>query len=136
MPISPEEGHEIPSAMRSLRVGLLVHRAEEGYCIRANNLPSYLEANRHVRRPVYNLSELILPQFVNDAFFTLPSDPQRRALIDAKASISSDSTIGDFTRVDERATIKKSVIGKHCVIGKMVKIVGCILLDHCAIADG
>ncbi|KAL4074000.1 nucleotide-diphospho-sugar transferase [Scleroderma citrinum] len=121
VPISPDEGHEISSTARSLRVGLLIHRAEEGYCIRANNLPSYLEVNRH---------------FVNDAFFTLPSDPQRRALIDAKASISSDSTIGDFTKVDERVTIKRSIIGKHCVIGKMVKIVGCILLDHCTIADG
>lgn len=121
VPIFPEDGYESPSATRSLRVGLLIHRAEEGYCIRANNLPSYLETNRH---------------FVNDAFYTLPTDPQRRALIDSKASISSDSTIGDFTRVDERAAIKKSVIGKHCVIGKMVKIVGCILLDHCTIADG
>ncbi|KIJ61356.1 hypothetical protein HYDPIDRAFT_31440 [Hydnomerulius pinastri MD-312] len=121
VPPSPTGSDDDRSDTSSLRVGLVIHRAEEGYCIRANNLPAYLEANRH---------------FINDASYTLPSDPQKRALIDAKASISSDSTIGDFTKVDERTTIKKSVIGKHCVIGKMVKIVGCVLLDHCVIADG
>ena len=44
--------------------------------------------------------------------------------------------IGRSTKVDERASIKRSVIGKHCVIGKMAKVVGCVLLDHCVIADG
>ncbi|KAI6008581.1 UDP-3-O-glucosamine N-acyltransferase [Pisolithus marmoratus] len=120
-PSSPDEDHENQSVRRSLRVGVVIHRAKEGFCIRANDLPSYLEANRH---------------FVNSASYTLPSDPQMRSLIDSKSSISPDSTIGDFTKVDERATIKKSVIGKHCVIGKMAKIVGCVILDHCVIADG
>ncbi|KAI6009237.1 UDP-3-O-glucosamine N-acyltransferase [Pisolithus marmoratus] len=120
-PSSPDEDHENQSVRRSLRVGVVMHRAKEGFCIRANDLPSYLEANRH---------------FVNSASYTLPSDPQMRSLIDPKSSISPDSTIGDFTKVDERATIKKSVIGKHCVIGKMAKIVGCVILDHCVIADG
>lgn len=57
-------------------------------------------------------------------------------LIDAKAQISTDSSIGQSTRVEERASIKKSVIGRHCVIGKMTKIVGCVVLDHCIIEDG
>jgi len=57
-------------------------------------------------------------------------------LIDAKAQISSDSSIGQSTRVEERASIKKSVVGRHCVIGKMTKIVGCVILDHCIIEDG
>ena len=57
-------------------------------------------------------------------------------LIDAKAQISTDSNIGQSTRVEERASIKKSVVGRHCVIGKMTKIVGCVILDHCVIEDG
>jgi translation initiation factor eIF-2B subunit gamma len=44
--------------------------------------------------------------------------------------------IGQSTRVEERASIKRSIIGPHCVIGKMAKIVGCVLLDHCVVADG
>lgn len=81
----------------SIRIGIIIHRADDGFAIRVNNLPAYLEANRH---------------FV------------------------VDTSIGDFTRVEEKSTIKKSTIGKHCVIGKMVKIVGCVLLDHCVISDG
>ncbi|KAH7888775.1 UDP-3-O-glucosamine N-acyltransferase [Phlebopus sp. FC_14] len=115
------QANDEQSMMNSFRVGIVIHRAEDGFCLRANKLSSFLEANRH---------------FINDASYTLPSDPQKRALIDAKALISSDSTIGDFTKVDERSTIKKSTIGKHCVIGKMVKITGCVLLDHCVVSDG
>ncbi|OJA14364.1 hypothetical protein AZE42_04964 [Rhizopogon vesiculosus] len=81
----------------SVRIGIVIHRTDEGFTVRVNNLPAYLEANRH---------------FV------------------------VDNSIGDFTRVEEKSTIKKSTIGKHCVIGKMVKIVGCVLLDHCVISDG
>lgn len=44
--------------------------------------------------------------------------------------------IGDSTRVGERTSIKRSVVGNHCVIGKMAKIVGCVLLDHCVVEDG
>jgi translation initiation factor eIF-2B subunit gamma len=44
--------------------------------------------------------------------------------------------IGESTKVEERTTIKKSIIGKHCIIGKMAKIVGCVILDHCVIGDG
>ena len=76
------------------------------------------------------------PQFLGQTPYTLPSDPENRALINQKAQISADSTIGRSTKVDERASIKRSVIGKHCVIGKMTKIVGCVILDHCVIADG
>ena len=57
-------------------------------------------------------------------------------LIDAKAQISTDSNIGHSTRVEERASIKKSVVGRHCVIGRAVKIAGCVILDHCVIGDG
>ena len=44
--------------------------------------------------------------------------------------------VGHTTKVGERTSVKKSVIGRHCVIGKMVKVVGCVILDHCVIADG
>lgn len=66
----------------------------------------------------------------------MPSDPKDRSLIDQKAQISSDTIIGDSTQVSERTTVKRSVIGRHCIIGKMVKVTGCILLDHCVIEEG
>jgi translation initiation factor eIF-2B subunit gamma len=68
--------------------------------------------------------------------YSLPTDPTSRALIDQKAQISTDSMIGDSTRVEERTSIKKSVIGRHCIVGKATKITGCVILDHCVIGDG
>ncbi|KAJ7901729.1 UDP-3-O-glucosamine N-acyltransferase [Mycena olivaceomarginata] len=103
----------------SLRVGLHIH--QNGIAARVNNIHTFMEMNRH---------------FLTTTTYSLPTDPNERALIDQKAQISSDTIIGDSTKVDERTSIKKSVIGRHCTIGKMVKIVGCVLLDHCVIEDG
>ncbi|KAJ7497185.1 UDP-3-O-glucosamine N-acyltransferase, partial [Mycena latifolia] len=105
----------------SLRVGILLHRPENGVAARINNIHTFMEMNRHV---------------LATASYSLPTDPQERALIDQKAQISSDTIVGDSTKIDERTSIKKSVIGRHCTIGKMVKIVGCVLLDHCIVEDG
>ncbi|KAK7440202.1 Translation initiation factor eIF-2B subunit gamma [Stygiomarasmius scandens] len=105
----------------SLRVGIIIHRAEDGFATRVNTIHSLLDINRRV---------------LSQTTYSLPSDPKSRSLIDQKAQISTDTIVGDSTQISERTTIKKSVIGKHCVIGKMVKIVGCVLLDHCVIEDG
>ncbi|KAI0305785.1 UDP-3-O-glucosamine N-acyltransferase [Multifurca ochricompacta] len=102
-----------------LRIGIVVH--DTGFAGRVNNIATLLEVNR---------------QFLTRANYTLPTDPENRALIDAKSQISSDSMIGSSTKIGERATIKRSVIGRHCVIGKMARVVGSVLLDHCVILDG
>ena len=75
-------------------------------------------------------------QFLSQASWVLPSDPNNRSLIEHKVQISTDTIIGESTQISEKTTIKRSVIGKHCKIGKTVKISGCILLDHCVIEDG
>ncbi|OJT13115.1 hypothetical protein TRAPUB_10341 [Trametes pubescens] len=118
---SPVEDDDDEFVEPSLRVGLVTHRSSSGFASRANNLHAYLELNRF---------------FLGQTTFALPSDPENRALIDQKAQISADSMVGRSTRVEERATIKRSVVGKHCVIGKMARVVGCVLLDHCVVADG
>jgi len=120
MPSSPVGRTDRDAAfVPSLRVGLLVHTG--GFAGRANNLPTFLELNRH---------------FLSQAQWVLPTDNKDRALIDPKCQISSDSIVGESTKVGERTTVKRSVIGKHCVIGRSVKIVGCVLLDHCVVEDG
>ncbi|KAJ7209486.1 UDP-3-O-glucosamine N-acyltransferase [Mycena pura] len=105
----------------SLRVGIHLHRPDNGVAARVNNIHTFMEMNRY---------------FLANANYSLPTDPKDRALIDQKAQISSDTVIGDSTKIDERTSIKKSVIGRHCTIGKMAKIVGCVLLDHCVVEDG
>jgi len=100
---------------------LVVHKAGDGIAARASNLYNYLDINR---------------RFLEQAAQTQTGPPAKVPLIDAKAQISVDSSIGQSTRVEERAVIKKSVVGRHCVIGKMTKIVGCVILDHCVVEDG
>jgi len=121
VPPSPTDSDADPILSASLRVGVVIHRANNGFAARANTIHSFLELNRH---------------FLEGATYSLPTDPKSRVLIDQKAQISTDSIIGDSTRVEERTSIKKSVIGRHCIVGKMTKVVGCVILDHCVIGDG
>ncbi|EPQ57409.1 UDP-3-O-glucosamine N-acyltransferase [Gloeophyllum trabeum ATCC 11539] len=121
LPPSPTGDQDQQMANASLRVGLVIHRDPIAYAARTNTLQSYLELNR---------------SFLSKTPYSLPTDPKDRSLIDPKAQISSDCIVGESTRVDERTTIKRSVIGKHCTIGKMARIVGCVLLDHCVVEDG
>jgi translation initiation factor eIF-2B subunit gamma len=56
--------------------------------------------------------------------------------IDAKAQVSADSLVPSSTRVGERTSIKKCLIGRHCVIGKNVRLSNVIVWDFVNIADG
>lgn len=114
---------------------MVLHRIKEPLA-RINALHSFMEMNRHVGfRYLSNPVPYLYIQFLSTTLYSLPTDPQNRALIDQKAQISTDSMVAPSTQISERTTIKRSVIGRHCVIGRMVKITGCILLDHCVIED-
>ncbi|KAI9509748.1 UDP-3-O-glucosamine N-acyltransferase [Russula earlei] len=117
VPSSPTRPDVEP--LTGLKIGIVVHGSV--FSGRVNNIATLLEVNRQV---------------LSRTSYTPPTDPDNRALIDAKSQISSDSMIGSSTKIGERATIKCSVIGRHCVIGKMSRIAGCVLLDHCVIEDG
>jgi len=99
----------------SFRCGVVVHHLQDGYAARANTLGTYTELNR---------------QALVDGSYT-PS-----STIDPKAQISTDSIIGQSTRIAERTSVKKSVVGAHCIIGKNVRISGCIIMDYVTIEDG
>jgi len=48
-PPSATDSEEDNTISTSLRIGVVIHRANEGYVTRANNLQSLLAVNRHVR---------------------------------------------------------------------------------------
>jgi translation initiation factor eIF-2B subunit gamma len=56
--------------------------------------------------------------------------------IDPRAQVSADSLVASTSRIGERSSIKKSVIGRHCVIGKNVRLSNVIVWDFVNIADG
>ncbi len=124
--------------LASLRIGIIAHNGDTVFAGRVNNVATLLEANRQVRF-VLHLTQrrgLIVMKFLSRTNYSLPTDPDNRALIDAKSRISSDSMIGSSTKIGERATITRSVIGRHCVIGKTSRVAGCVLLDHCVVGEG
>jgi translation initiation factor eIF-2B subunit gamma len=56
--------------------------------------------------------------------------------VDPKAQVSADTLLAASTRVGERTSIKKCIIGRHCVLGKNVKLTNCVIWDYVVIADG
>ena len=104
--------------------------AEPDHLIRANSLAGYWELNR---RFIKSLAIATQGQ-VNPNNSRMSAE--EGAPISNLAQISPDSLIGDSTRVAEKTSIKKCVIGRHCVIGKGAKLTGCVLWDFVVIEEG
>jgi len=51
------------------------------------------------------------------------------------SSIGSLSIIGDGVTVDERASIKRSIVWNHSVIGQRTDLVGCLVGEKCNVRD-
>ncbi|KAK4689820.1 translation initiation factor eIF-2B subunit gamma, partial [Tremellales sp. Uapishka_1] len=113
--------------------------SEPDYLIRANNLPAYWELNRRFLRSmaISSTPSIPTPPSPRNAVSGVVSEDTHSTVtpISPSAQISPDSLIGEGTRVGERASIKKSVIGRHCVIGKGAKITGCVLWDFASVEE-
>lgn len=99
---------------------------KDGFCLRANSIITYTEANKQV------------PKQLNSFFEEDNSDVQ---LISTgvkynKYQIGPDCMVGESTTIDEKSSLKRSVVGRHCKIGKSVKIANSIIMDHVTIEDG
>lgn len=120
---------ELDNTLRkSSRTTLSVYACiyEEGFCMRVNTMPSYVETNRLVTKilPAIapNLSEIPLVH--------------ASVRIQEKTQIGSDSVVAEETEIGSRVSIKRSIVGKHCVIGNLVKLSNCTILDRVVIKDG
>lgn len=95
-----------------------------GYCVRANSLPSYVQANMDIAKGGLSRFEK-LPEpleTVKEGNFAL-------------RSFSADSSRGAGVDVSNGCVIKKSCVGPHCTIGSNVRLTNCILMDHVKIAN-
>ena len=94
------------------------------YCLRANTLPALLEATRQLMKSA-TFSSLVTAQRVASS-----------AEISPRSQVGNDSLFGESSRLGERSSIKKSVVGSNCFIGNNVKVVNCIVMDGVIIEDG
>ncbi|WWC59419.1 uncharacterized protein I303_101975 [Kwoniella dejecticola CBS 10117] len=115
----------------------VVPEVEPDYLIRANSLAGYWELNRRFLKSLSlngmnGTSKMVMPKqnqaSVEDATGSTPA-------ISPQSQISPDSLIGEGTRVAERASIKKCIIGRHCNIGKGAKLTGCVLWDFVTVEE-
>ena len=137
---STEVGEDEPDMAfePSLRCDVLIyHRIKGEVCGRANTLARYQEINRLVRTcNLISAKDIFINlslQLLTDGMYS-PKEPPPG--VDQSAQIGGDVLIGDSSRVGERTTIKRSVVGAHCIIGKQVRVVNSVLMDHVQLADG
>lgn len=87
--------------------------------IRSNNLPVYMEANRHY---------LKIQAREGAGKSSGPKDK-------LAANVGADLMVGEGTELGEKTNVKRTVVGANCTIGKRVKLTGSVILDNTTIED-
>ncbi|RWS26852.1 translation initiation factor eIF-2B subunit gamma-like protein [Leptotrombidium deliense] len=122
------EGDDISKALLRLQPGYekgenvepkiecLAYLLHNQFCVRSNNILSYVEANKQLPRNMIEHS-------------VTPSTPT------SKAQIGPDCIIGKDTVFGDRCAVKKTVIGRNCNIQGKVKLVNCVVMDNVEIEE-
>jgi mannose-1-phosphate guanylyltransferase/phosphomannomutase len=118
----------------------------DGYWCDIGNPMQYLQANQDTLR---GLIKLKIPGRQKDGIW-IDSDAEVEDNVEIRppiligkdcrirngARIWEFSVIGDGTTVDRTATIKRSVLWSHNLIGSKTDLAGCIIGENCQIRDG
>ncbi|KAF3777784.1 Translation initiation factor eIF-2B subunit gamma [Nymphaea thermarum] len=59
-----------------------------------------------------------------------------QAFSDINRDIGNQCMLGEGSKLGDKCSVKRSVIGRHCRIGSGVKIVNSVVMDHVTIEDG
>ena len=134
---TPPTPAEKPPTGKSGKADKHTSAVEREHLIRANSLAGYWELNRRFIRTYAANGQAngtsISPRLPST---TITDDPTGSApLVSPSAQISPDSLLGEGTRVGDRASIKKCVVGRHCHIGRGAKITGCVLWDFVTVEE-
>lgn len=78
------------------------------YLVRANTLAGYWDIHRRLIK-------------------NLPKTPPSAQM--------ADSVVDDSSKLGERSSLKKTIVGRHCVIGRGAKLSGCVIWDFCTIDE-
>ncbi|KAG0471709.1 hypothetical protein HPP92_016255 [Vanilla planifolia] len=98
------------------------------YCSRLNSIQAFCDINRDVVGDAGHLSGYS---------FSLQNN-----IVHPSAELGLKSTVGPQCMLDEgsklgdKCSVKRSVIGRHCRIGSNVKIVNSVVMNHVTIEDG
>lgn len=87
-------------------------------CARVNLKQAYIDLNRYLLK-------------------SIPAELRQPAstTIGERTTVGSDSALGSDSAIDEKTTIKRSLLGSNIKIGKMCRITNCIIMDSVEIRD-
>jgi len=94
---------------------------------RLDSFNSYMDMNKHVAQARCSGSALWFPVQENECPYNSGGN---------KKMFDVHTLVAKQLDIQERTTIKKSVVGKGCKIGTGVKISNCVLMDNVVIEDG
>ncbi|KAI3405998.2 GCD1 [Candida oxycetoniae] len=98
-------------------IGIMIVPSEATF-FRVNNLPVWMEANRHfMKQQAVQRSQA--------------QHPKEKGV----AQVGNDALVGENTQLGEKTSVKRSVIGSGCTIGKKVRVTGCLIMDNVVIED-
>ena len=119
--------------------------AADGYWCDIGNPIQYLQANQDalqgrlkVKIPGHETNGVWIDENAEIEDYVEIKEP---ALIGNKARIRQKSTIGSYTiigngvTIDERASIKRSIVWNNTLIGPRADLVGCLIGEKCSIRD-
>lgn len=90
------------------------HMIKQGFCVRANNVTSYLEANKLVAQ--------------NPVLWSVTPASKIRGV--------NDCVIGEEYTIGDKSTVKRCVVGKKSTIGSKVKLQDSVLMQKSVVEDG
>ncbi|KAK9248136.1 nucleotide-diphospho-sugar transferase [Lipomyces tetrasporus] len=113
--IARDSWRHVKSADRHT-IGMYVVPKEASF-IRCKSVSAYLEANR-----------LILRQ---SSYIPPPTTATAKG-----AAIGRDSLVGIGTVMEEKTSVKRSIVGADCIFGRECRLSGCVVMDGVVLGDG
>lgn len=109
------------------------HMITHGFCLRANNVTSYLEANKLVS--TNPLLWNITPSTITPSTIT-PSTITSSKITPSTMRSVSNSVVGKELSIGEKSTVRRCVIGKKSVIGSKAKLQDSVVMQESTVGDG
>ncbi|WAQ85995.1 hypothetical protein PtA15_6A625 [Puccinia triticina] len=104
------------------RCDYVLWRACDGFVCRANSVPAYAEINRTALKLEHERLQTLAPR---------PSGPPPPGT----GTAGADSLVAPGASLLDKASVKKSVVGRGCVVGRAAKVVNSVLMDRVSIGE-
>jgi len=108
---------EMPNSYPDSKIKCFAYILDEGYCVRANTLSGYCEANR-----------IMLRDRRVGRTMSFSNNPNAKSQV--------DGIIGNIKSIGEKSSIKRCIIGNNCTIGDKVKLMNTTVMDNVTIEEG